>query len=343
MAYTTADLVKYQAQLVAGMQAGELRVRTPEVFNNLRINTEMMIPSHNEIKNSAKRTTGEVNYFARSSRALGTGGETHNHTGVVGSSAIVVPSWTPYDDKFSYAIKQANDSVYNLDQMLMNEIVNINNNFSEGLETIAAAWIHANRSGVNVSTAEGSFSAANDVFEITEDYTNLVASGYRTLQIIKTNLRINKWSAMLTIYADTVGFNKMQALANNGAGNSINTSFQFSGVNFIHSPELDALASALGYTAGYFIAEPENNTAVLDWIPPQNRAGFIGPDNKYGVLIHPTTGILLGTHEYSARAATQDVVTQVQLFSYLSLNASPLTVADETPLYAFALVAAVVA
>lgn len=343
--FATADLFKYQAKITSQLQAGELRVRMPEVFNSLRKNTEMMIPSHKEIKYAAKRTTGEVNFFNRTSRALGTGGEIYNHAGAVGDSSIVVPSWTAYDDKLKYSIKQANSSIYNLDEMLMADMLNLNNNFSEGLETVAADFIHANRSGVNVSTAEGTFSIINDVFEITEAFANLTDTGYRALQIMTSNMRINKWTGTYTIYADTIGFNKMQALASNGAGNSINTSFQFGNVMFIHSPELDAKAAVLVYSKGYFIVEPENSSAVLDWMPEQNRNGVVGPNSRYGTLIHPATGLPLATHEYTARAdesagagENQDVKVEVQVFSYLSLNLAPLTVVDEAPLYAFALV-----
>lgn len=312
---------------------------------SLRENTEMMIPSHKEIKNSAKRTTGEVNFFARSSRALGTGGETHNHTGARGDSAILVPSWTSYDDKFKYSAKQANGSVYELDEEIMNEMVNVNNNFSEGLETVASDFIHNNRSGVNISTAEGTFNAANDAFEITEAFDNLTSTGYRFVQIMKSNLRINKWSGPVKFYCDTLAFNKIQALANNGAGNSINTSFQIGADTYIHSPELDAKAAVLLYTKGYVIAEPDGNSAVLDWQPIQNRQGLVGPDGRYGMIIHPVTGLPLATHEYTERADesasngdVQDLKTEVQIFTYLSLNGTPLTTTDETVFYAFALV-----
>ncbi len=343
--YATANLTKYQAKILSGFNAGELRVRTPDVFNSLRKNTELMIPSHKEIKSAATRTTGEVNYFARSARALGTGGEVYNHTGAQGDSAVIVPSWTSYDDKFYYSLKMANGSVYEDQELLMNEMINLNNNFSEGLETAAVDWIFANRSGVNVSTAEGTFSAINDAFEITEAFTNLLSAGYRVAQIIKTNMKINKWSGMLTVYCDTLGYNKMEALANNGAGNSVNSSFQFSGMNFIHSPELDAKATSLTYSKGFFIVEPEMTTSVLDWMPVQNRTGAQGPDNRYGSIVHPATGLPIAWHEYSERADTsgangfnQDVKTEVQAFTYLSINAAPLTTADETPLQAFAIV-----
>lgn len=343
--YLTANLTKYQAKITQSFQAGELRVRTPEVFMSLRRNTELMIPSHKEIKNAAKRTTGEVNFFARSTRALGTGGEIHNHVGVHGDSAILVPSWTPYDDKFAYSIKQANGSVYALEEQVTNEMVNVNNNFSEGLESIAASFIHTNRSGVNISTAEGTFNGTNDVFEITEAFGNNIDTGYRAIQIILSNMRINKWSGPNIIYCDTLGYNKAQALSAQGSGNGINTSFQFGVDTFIHSPELDALSAALLYTKGYYVVEPDGNSAVLDWMPVQNRLGETGPDNKYGSLIHPTTGLPLAFHEYAARAdgtvtngEPQDVKKEVQIFSYLSLNHTPLTVTDETPFYAFALV-----
>lgn len=343
--YVTANLIKYQAKILGQFQAGELRVRTPDVFNSLRKDTELMMPSHKEIKNSAKRTTGEVNFFTRSSRALGTGGEIYNHTGAKGDSSVVVPAWTAYDDKFYYSIKQANGSVYDLNEEIMNEMVNLNNNFSEGLEAAAATWLNTNRSGVNNSTAEGTFNGTNDAFEITESYTDIGSTGYRALMIIKSNLRVNKWSGSNTIYCDTVGYNKMSVLANQGSGNQYNTSFQFGNDTFIHSPELDAAAAVLLYTKGYFIAVPDGNTAVLDWMPEQNRTGFVGPDNKYSSIIHPATGLPLALHEYSARAdesgnnsENQDVKTEVQAFSYVSLNHSPLTAAGETPLYAFALV-----
>jgi len=343
--YATANLIKAQAKILAQFNQGELRVRTPEVFNSLRKNTELMIPSHNEIKNAAKRTTSEINYFARSARALGTGGEVYNHTGVGGDSNIIIPSWSVLDDKFSYDIKQANGSVFALDEMIMNEMINLNNNFSEGLEAAAANFLFSNRSGVNISTSEGTFNGTNDAFEITEGFANLLDNGYRAAQIIKSNMKINKWSGMLTVYADTIGYNKMQALASNGAGNSINTSFQFGGINWIHSVELDAKAATLLYTKGFFIAEPDMTTSVLDWMPIQNRQGFTGPDNKYGSIVHPVTGLPLALHEYSARqdgtgvnSENQSVGTQVQAFAYLSFNTAPLTVANETPLQAFALV-----
>lgn len=347
MAYfDAASLTKYQAKITQQFQAGELRFRTPAVFNSFRRQTEIMIPSHNAIKNAAKRATGEVNYMNRVARSLGTSGEIFNHTGTPGTSAVLVPAWTPYDDKMKYSVKQANKSVFELEEMVMAEMTNLFINFAEGLESAAAAFLHANRSGVNVATVEGTFNATNDVFEIVEDTTSILKTGYRAVQIMGSTMLLNKWSGAMSVYCDTIGFNKVQALAAQGAQNATNTSFQFQGMEFVISHELNAAAVALGYTQGYFIVAPVGTLAVLDWIPVQNRTGLVTSVNQYGTIVDPNTGLSLATHTYEARADLQgaagdrqDVAVETQAFTYLSFNHTPLSTADATPLQAFALVA----
>lgn len=344
--FTNANLVKYQAKVTKMFQSGELRFRDPAVFNFMRRSTEIMVPSHNEIKNAKKRTDGEINYFNRQSRDLGTGGETYDHSGTKGDSGKLIPSWAVYDDKFYYSLKQANNSIFSLGDEIMNEMINLNANFAEGMESKAAAWLHANRSGVNVATREGTFNDSNDVFEITEDLVNITSSGNRAIQITKSIMDINKWRGVpMTIICDTLAFNKFEMLAAQGGANSNNLSFQFSGVEFIKSVELDALAVDLGYSNGYWIAVPMGTVATLEWIPVQNRQGISTKVNKYGSLVHPSTGLLLGTHEYEKRAnesdnnsENQDVKFEMQAFDYISFNHAPLSVANETPLQAFGFV-----
>lgn len=343
--FATASLIKYQAKIAQMFQAGEVRFRTPAVFNSIRQSTELMIPSHTTIKNAAKRTTGEVNYVKRSRRALGAGGEIFNHTGARGDSAILVPAWAAYDDKFLYSLKQANNSIYELDEMILAEVSNLFANFAEGLEAAAATFLHTNRSGVNVYGSQGTFNATNNVFEITQDVTNIMGTGYRAVQIIKSAMGGNKWTGNLVAYCDSVLFDKLEALAAQGGANSNNLSFQFSGVQFIKSFELDAKAAALSYVDGYCVVAPFGTLATLDWIPEQNRNGIVTSVNKYGTLIDPNTGLALATHSYEARADEQnnggdkqDVKVEVQAVTYLSFNHAPLSVADETPLQAFAFV-----
>jgi hypothetical protein len=163
---------------------------------------------------------------------------------------------------------------------------------------------------------------------------------------MKSAMDANKWRGVaLTAICDTVMYDKLEALANQGSGNQNNLSFQYSGVEFIKSVELDALATTLGYTAGYCVVVPMGQVAALDWIPVQNRNAVETKENKYGTVIHPPTGLTLATHEYGARAdesgnnsQNQDVKFENQTFVYLSPNYAPLTTANETPLQAFAYV-----
>lgn len=344
--YSTANLTKYQARIMAGFNSGELRFREPAVFRSLRKQTEIMIPSHKAIKNAAKRTTGEVNYFARSSRALGTSGEIHDHTGTRGDSAVLIPSWNVYDDKMVWSLKQANGLVFENDDLVLNEMYNTMANIAEGMESLAAAFLHDNRTGVNTYTRQGTFEGTNDVFEIDEDTTSITGTGYRALQIMKSCIAANKWQGyQLEVYADSVGYDKMEMLAGQGAQNATNTSFQFSGVTFIKSYELDAKAVALGYTKGYFLVAPFGTLSVLDWIPEQYRGGITTKVNEYGNMIDPNTGLVLATHMYQERADNsdnngedQDVNTETQVFTYLSFNHMPLTTSGASPIFAFALV-----
>ena len=228
-------------------------------------------------------------------------------------------------------------------------MMNININFSEGLESVAATYIHNNRSGVNSYARQGTFNGDNDVFEIEEDDTNFKSTGFRAVQIMKSTMDANKWRGWtFTAICDTLMFDKLEAIAAQGSRNSDNLSFQFSGMSFIKSVELDALAVALGYSDGYCVVIPDGQVATMDWIPVQNRNAISTKVNKYGSLIHPSTGVLLGTHEFEARAnesgnnsENQDVKFEVQAFSSISFNYAPLTTANETPLQAFGFVPAI--
>lgn len=348
--FATAVLTKYQAKITQMLQAGELRFRTPAIFNSIKASTEVMIPSHTQIKNAAKRVAGEVNYVKRSKRALGLAGEIYNHTGAKGDSGILVPAWTPYDDKFYYSIKQANGSAYELDEMILAELNNAFGNFADGLEAAAATFLHTNRSGVNVYASQGAFNDANDVFEIQQDLSSLIAAGYRAVQISKSVMGANAWSGALVFYCDSISYDKFETLAAQGKTNATDYSFQFSGVTFVKAYDLDAKATVLGYTEGYWIVAPFGTLATMDWIPIQNRQGLVTQVNKYGTIIDPNTGLALATHEYQARADEednggdkQDVKVEVQLFTYLSFNHAPLSTTNETPLQAFGYVPAVIA
>ena len=239
--------------------------------------------------------------------------------------------------------KQADNSYYNIDEQLFQEMSNVIADFMEGYETVATAYLFNNRSGVNIATAEGTFDATDDVFEIAE------AKESRAIQITTIAVDANKYPKGMTIFCDSISFAKFQYQAAQGAQNSTNLSFQFNGVKFVHSVELGALASGLvsAYAKGFWIVVPDGTVTTLPWIPKQNRLGDDSdwPISSYSNILNPIDGEIYALHTYATAADdsanngyTQDVVTQYEVSQDISFVKAPSSTATETPILAFGIV-----
>jgi hypothetical protein len=341
---TQANFVKAQAKLLGAFQSQELRYRNPVTYLAFILSSNIMFPDYSSLRLREDRSV-ETNYKIRAQRALGAGGRIVGHTGVKGDTALLTPSWATYDDTFNISLKQADNSLYSIDEQLAQELQDVAANFAEGLETQATAYIFAQRSGVNVATAEGAFSGgAQDTFEITE-----TTHGSRAIQITKSVMHANKYSGTnLAVFCDTIAFNKFESDAAQGAQNSTNLSFQFNGVTFIHCVELGALAGALAapaYTKGYWIVAEMGTFGVLPWIPKQNREGVTSPVAEFTSLMSPIDNNLYAVHSYmtsiddsAANGSAQDIVTQYEVSIDVAFEKAPLTTASETVFQAFALI-----
>ena len=339
--YGTAALVKAQAKLIGAFASAEKRFRTPEVHNLFLRNTNIMIPGYEQLRTREDRTV-ETNYFLRTSRALGSA-RAHNHTGAQGDSGVLTPSWTTYTDKFASTLKEADNKIYDGQEMFMDKLENSIANFMEGLDAAASGVLFAARTGVNAATAEGAFDATDDVFKITES-----TNGNRAIQITKMVMDINKYqNTGFTLVCDSIAYNKFQFDAAQGAQNATNTSFQFMGVTFIHDPALTAAAAGLvgAYAKGFWIAVPDGTLAGLPWIPLQNRQGITTSVNTYGQIINPVDGLPYAIHTYESRADgtskggyTQDVVIETEISLDMAYEVAPLSTATASAQFAFALV-----
>ncbi len=339
--YTTANLVKAQVALQQAFATQDRRFRNPEVWKAFVASGDAMIPNIAQLRTREDRAV-EANYYKRSSRALGSA-RAHNHTGVHGDSGVLTPTFATYSDKFSMTLKQTDTSV--LQDQLNNEYMNVVANFMEGLDDVASDALVNNRTGVNVAAVNGSFDGTNDVYEI--DYT-LTDNAMLAMQTAKTVMDINKYQgSSLMFFCDSISFMKFQVAAAQGAQNSTNYSFQFSGVEFIHDPSLTAKAAAIdaSYTLGFFEVVAKGTIGALTWIPKQNREGRTTSVNQYSSFVNPYDGLQYALHTYETRADgtsvngyTQDVVTEFEVSLDAALELAPLSTADETVVFAFALV-----
>jgi hypothetical protein len=339
---TTANLVKAQVKLLAAFQSSELRFRTPATYLALKAMSAIMFPNYESLRVREDRVI-ETNYAKRSSRALGTGGRIHNHTGVHGDTAVLTPTWVSYDDKFAMSLKQADNSLYNAQEQMNLELNDVIANFMEGYETLATAYIFNNRSTVNVATAGGTLDATDKVFEIP------VVNENTAIQLTEIALDANKYPKGATVFCDSISYSKFLYQKNQGGANSANLAYQFemNGFTFVHSIGLGALAGALvsAYSKGFWLVVPTGTVATLPWIPIQNRVGVNTKENEYTNILNPIDGESYAVHSYETRVDgsstngyTQDVMTEYQFSQDISFSKAPLTTANETPILAFAIV-----
>lgn len=338
---TKSNLVKAQAKLIGKFQSSELRFRYPATYLALRMMSLIMFPNYDVLRTREDRTV-ETNYAKRTKRALGAA-RTHNHTGVKGDTETLTPTWVTYVDTFNMSLKQSDISIYDEQEQMNQEIENIIANFMEGYETAATNYLFANRTHVNIATAEGTFNATDFVYEIAD------ANKQRSIQIAKIAMNANKYPDGATYFCDSISYALFEFLAAQGASNNTNLSFQFNNVTFIHSVELGDLAAGLvsAYSKGFWIVVPSGTVATLPWIPKQNRVGNSdnAPLATYTNILNPVDNEVYAMHYFSAGADdsanngyTQDVVTQFEVSQDLSFVKAPLTTVGETTILAFGIV-----
>jgi hypothetical protein len=336
--FVASNLAKAQAKLQAGFQSSELRYRDPVVFKSLIASAQIMIPGYESLRTSEKRVV-EAYFKLRQARALG-GARSHIHAGVNGDSGTLTPTWTTKTDTFSTWLKAGDSNVYNSPEQLQVNLENVIANMAEGLESDSASFIFNNRSQVNIATADGAFDGVTFAFEIDQ-----ATREDRAIQITKSMLYENKYTAgLVDVYCDTVAFNKFMFQANQGSANATNLTFQFNGINFIHSVELNALASGLGYSNGFWVATQQGTNAALPWIPRQNRSGYESREQTYSSLLNPVDGLQYALHFYEEKAngtgfngELQDEKTEFEVSLDVAFDTAPLSVANETTLLAVAL------
>jgi hypothetical protein len=214
-------------------------------------------------------------------------------------------------------------------------------NMIEGLEDDAQDFIYGDRTGVNVSTGGGgTFNATDDVYDFAAGSVDTI------IQKTKTVMEENGYKGAITIFADSIAYDLFSFQSNQGAGNDTNLSFQYEGIKFVRSIGLgvkfDPLAGV--YDTGVWIATPNESIGALPWIPKQNREGVVTRLQTYSSGVSPYDGVPYAVHMYETKGdysanngMTQDEATQFELSLDNAFVSSPITVGDETSLFAFSL------
>lgn len=342
--YATSDLTTAQALLVGAFANQEIRFRTPVTHLEFLRQSEIMLPSYQELRKREDRAI-DTFFNDRVVRALGSG-RVHNHTGAKGTSSKFSPTWLTNSDKFAISLKQGDQNMFSNAEMLANEMKNVMVNFVDGMDADAESHVFSNRSTENLATQQGTFDATDHHFKILEADEN------RAVQITQTVMDTNKFSGNITLFCDSISHDKFEAQRFQGSGNAENLTFNFnSNVKIIHSLGMDAFAAALTtpVTKGFWIAVVDGTIAALPWIPKQNRMGVtVQGITEYGSIINPIDGLTLATHKYSERSdqsalngSAQDVLTEWEISVDVALDNAPFNFTGSEPtssLLAFSIV-----
>jgi len=318
----------------------ELRGRSNKIYQELANNSKDMFPNYDTLRRSSKIPM-KIDYFLNTSGALDAGGRTHNHTGGTGDTAIMNLSWSPLGRNFSITLKQADDKTRTWQNLFNNEVYQVILSFIKGSEKLVTDYLFSNRTGVMTGDVNGSFNTGTKVYEIEAKYTD---------RAINTAGVVLDYNALSTfghfIVCNGRAFEHFKFLAKQGAQNSTNYSFQYDGLTYLLDTTLTQAAIALdgSYTDVVFYVIPYNTVGVLDWNPQQNKGNVKTTVNQYGVFVNPIDNMRIGVHQYEARADgtptnggdVQDVVTQYQFTSDISIAHAPSSETDRTPIMLFA-------
>jgi len=329
--FSPSNLVAAQSMLQDRFKAPENRFKPSPVMSMGLKNQGILIQDYASLRTREDRAV--YAYLLNRTKRSTTSSRTHNHTGNRGDSTQMSLTWTTFTDKFSLSLKQLDNNTFDFNTALAHQIENAMKNIIESAETYIVGNLQTNRSQVNDATANGTFNATNDVFEI--------SSTTQFWQILKSMMRQNDYKGMFDVITNSWGFVDAEYQAAQGQSNSSNTSFQFQGMNIAESYEL---ADANYANTNVSLIMPEGGFAVLPWIPKQNRAGYgdyTTYNGGYGSLADPFgLGVDFAVHGYSERAdasasngSTQDDVMQFELSVDLAIPLAPVTTANETVVF----------
>lgn len=336
---TPTNLKTAQAKLQGKFASNEMRIISANTYLEISKLTQFMLPNYLDLKTRDDRQV-ELSLLTRTKRTPA-GARSHDHTGDRGDSAVTTPTWVTTADTFSMSLKQYDNNTYSMQEGLNNLFENAYLNVIEKLEDDAQDFLFGDRSGVNVATGGGgTFDATDDVYNFTMANVNTVVQKTRTV------MEENGYKGGLTVFADSLAYDTFRFQAAQGAGNDTNLAFQYEGINFVRSIGVASKFGPLAgtYDKGVWFAVPNDSIGAMPWIPVQNREGKetrlqtyssgVSPydQSEYAIHFYETKG------DYSAsNGMTQDEATEFEISMDMAFVSSPITVTDETAIFAFSL------
>jgi hypothetical protein len=237
------------------------------------------------------------------------------------------------------------DNIMAYADILANQIRQKQRIIRERIGQAVVAALHAGRTGTSNATVRNAvFNSTTDAFEIGAGDKDAFFA------MVRSVMNQHKYYGNIDLMVDSVLDPIARKIAAQGANNGTNLNYSLQGIpNIMPHDSLGTDVAVSGYAeGGVGIALPSNSFALVPWIPSRYRNGFgdaMSDIGLYGTMPDdtglPWTYSLRG---YAAKAdgssnggTVDDVKVTWQLGIDVATQIADISVADETPVYEFAL------
>lgn len=346
MSFLATALLEARAAITdANNKKFELKSNRTNILDGFLKYADQAFPNLAELRSSTTRATKAM-YQTATSLSVGSS-KSCTPSGTAGSSAIVPLTWYQKVVSIQVAEKVHFGNDISKQAALQNMLYQMEIALfkgSSGLDAALVAFLEANKSSVNAisdgsgqSTWDNATKTAQIAAADKEDFYNYVAA----------EMELNGYSPLFQEFCNTMWASaQVKKIAAQGAGNDVNTAYQFDGsfeTNKSNLLTVDAYYQSKNYIV------PTGGVALVTWNDPLNKEKNGTPqDNATGVygiyesVLYP--GIYFDTFAKKSCADTtelggdkQDQVWDIEFTLNYSPNVMPTSVGK--PIFKYAILA----
>ncbi len=337
--YALSVLAKGQAVVTAKNQAPEQRRKVPTVMELALKNQQYSIPNAVDLRKSDLRPV-EI-YYQKNVAAGAATTKAIAHTGGFGDSGKVELTYVTHIETLSLPRKIAQNNIITYQEMFNNLYEMKWKNLRTRHDNSALAFLLANRMQLAAATVNPQIASAapgtwNDTnFALEVDATK----ASRFAQKAKSFMAARYYTGPYDVVADLQLADEFEFASQQGAGNSVNTSWQFANMNI--SRTQDVVSSS--YANGAMLILPATMFAGMYWNDALNKSGVNAGENEVGTLGTKAdpfgSGAVADISMYTGRAdtsanttggSTQDIVDQWEIALTIAYALPPLATSGES-------------
>jgi len=337
-AYSSTILQNVRAFISDPVNKFELRSQNYGGISAFLKKREYTIPALEDIRQSQNQTA-QAMYMKSKSFTVGSA-RSCTPSGETSGSGIVSLSWDTLSDAAEFPYEVFGNNEVTLMKAMANDFYNMEVSILDSLETAIIAYCEANKTGVNALSG------------LTNAQNTWIGGGVDTVQVANANInrfynlaradmKSNNYKGEIMEIHDVQWTAEQAYYQAQGDANSANTAFQFFNFDSHYSNAI----TPSGYNNHIMYLIPTGGSALLDWTRPLNRESRPMENGErwttYDSLFFPGLRYHLfektGCDDSTASGgSTQDKVTTMELSLDYSLVKAPLSTANETPIFKYA-------